>query len=78
MRPQVEKFVNKVNGLYEVDYGDFKRKVGQYLRQLDQEEGLDAKDRLLINEIRNQVVFMGPGDVEMGRKLTLELAKKLG
>ena len=76
MSAETEKFISQVESLNEVDYGDFKRKVNQYLNRLIESGSLKQQDLPVAKEILNRVVFLGPGDVEAGKALTIELAKK--
>ena len=48
----VSDYIRKVSGLYEVDYGDFKRKLGAYTNNLEAVMGRDPKVRRVISEIR--------------------------
>tara|TARA_Y100000817_G_C16794682_1_gene516808 strand:+ start:634 stop:870 length:237 start_codon:yes stop_codon:yes gene_type:complete len=77
MQKKVSQFVEKVSQLHEVDYGDFKRKVGQYLNELAEHKDLGRDQQRIIMEIRNNVVFVGTGDIETGRKEAISLAEKL-
>jgi hypothetical protein len=69
--------MEKVDGLVEVDYGDFKRKVGQYLLRLEQAlRGHAEAAELLtrIAKIRQEVVYAPVGQVETARRIALNLA----
>lgn len=76
MNPQVSEFIKRVENLYEVEYGDFKRKVGHYINRLEQ--GLtDPASRAILNEMRYHVLFSPIADIEVAREKTLQLARKL-
>lgn len=73
---QVNEFIKRVENLYEVEYGDFKRKVSLYINRLDQ--GVtDPSKRAIITKMRNDLLFGPIADIEIMREKTLELAKKL-
>ncbi|MCB0365887.1 MAG: hypothetical protein H6624_07130 [Bdellovibrionaceae bacterium] len=77
-RELVEQFLNNTSGLNEVDYGDFKRKVGLYLMRLEEGLGASSPDvQLLCDEIRRIVVYQPSGNIRQTRQRTLELADKL-
>lgn len=72
----IKAYKNKVAQLTEVDYGDFKRKVNQYLLRI--EEHMSAKLRgepyEIIQKIRERVVYYPEFDIEGAREYTcLEL-----
>lgn len=62
-------FQSKVESLTETDYGDFKRKVGQYLSRLldslDRHTSPEVKRKL--DEIKHYVVYQPSGDVDQTR-----------
>lgn len=68
-------YIEKVDALVEPDYGDFKRKVGQYLLRLEQslrgQPGAETSLRILAN-IRQQVVYAPVGQVETARRIALD------
>ena len=74
----VKEFYDKVNWLNEVEYGDFKRKVGLYLNRL--EESLKARNPeaiKIIQKLKDVVVFNPNGESEPTRMKALELSQKL-
>lgn len=73
---QVSEFIKRVENLYEVEYGDFKRKVGLYINRLEQSFS-DQASRQIILEMRQNVLFNTLGDIEVAREKTLQLARKL-
>lgn len=76
----VESFIKKVSGLYEVEYGDFKRKVGQYVLRLQDELSTEQKTPevlKIIEEIKMITVYVPSGDIEETRERVLELALAL-
>ena len=78
--PAVESFIKKVSNLYEVEYGDFKRKVGQYILRLESELSHDLKTKealKLIEDMKMITVYVPTGDIEETREKVLELARRL-
>lgn len=76
----MESFIKKVSGLYEVEYGDFKRKVGQYVLRLQDELSTEQKTPevlKIIEEIKMITVYVPSGDIEETRERVLELALAL-
>jgi hypothetical protein len=73
---QVSEFIKRVESLYEVEYGDFKRKVGLYINRLEQ-EFRDPQSRQIIQEMRQHVLYSPTADIETAREKTLQLARKL-
>lgn len=72
----IREFIKKVESLHEVEYGDFKRKVGQYVNRLEQRlSGPEA--RSIIERIRHVVVYDPPNDILVAREETLQLAEQL-
>ena len=63
---QVLEYYRKVSSLYEIDYGDFKRKLGQYTNQLEESLGSSASPEIkkALQQIRNQIVFNSAGSAE--------------
>lgn len=75
----VDHFIKNTTSLTEVEYGDFKRKVGLYLQRL--EEGLNSPSsdvQILCDEVRRFVVYQPTGDIEQARHRCLELARRIG
>jgi hypothetical protein len=76
MNSQVSEFIQRVENLYEVEYGDFKRKVGLYINHLDQ--GVSgSQNKALINEMRHAVLYGPIADIEIIRDKTISLAKNI-
>jgi hypothetical protein len=76
----VKQFARLVRETHEVEYGDFKRKVGNYLNRLEEDVGPQAAPELRrwIQEVRVAVLFdNSSSDVEMMKRKTLELARKI-
>ena len=73
---KVVQFIEKVKEVREKDYGDFKRKVSQYLNFL--EEQLEAP-RLQsdFKEIRRCILYQALDDVELGREYVIDWAENL-
>lgn len=76
----IENFIDKVKWLHEPDYGDFKRKVGLYLKRLEQEMGEKAQQvplRIQFHNLMNEVVYSPNGEVESTRDKTIQWARQL-
>ncbi len=72
----IQEFIRKVESLHEVEYGDFKRKVGQYVNRLEQRL-TDPQARSILDRIRYVVVYDPPHDTLIAREETLALAQQL-
>lgn len=72
----IQEFIKKVESLHEVEYGDFKRKVGNYVNRLEQRL-TDPHARSIIERIRHVVVYDPPNDILVAREETLQLAEQL-
>ena len=72
-------FIDQIRWLHEVDYGDFKRKVGLYILRL--ESSLDPSQKKsvkdLITQMRHEVLYQSHEDVEQTRQSTLKLAEQI-
>lgn len=84
----VDQFVRKVESTYEVEYGDFRRKVGQYLLKMESELGgqgrLDPRAAKIINEIRRRIIYqpemsirLKEPSIDQSRLLAVTLAREL-
>ena len=75
----IENFVNRVENIHEFEYGDFKRKVGLYLNRLEGQLGPSTtKDhKIVLQEIKQSVVYSPNGDIEATREQTVRLARRL-
>lgn len=74
----IDQFLLQTEGINEVDYGDFKRKVGAYLARL--EEGLGRRNHdveLTCQEIKRIVVFNPRGSITEARAQIGVLARRL-
>ena len=73
------QFIDQIRWLHEVDYGDFKRKVGLYISRL--ETNLDPEKLKIVSDLtakmRFQLLYQGTGDVEQARTNTLALAEQI-
>lgn len=73
-RSAIHSYIAKIDDLTEVDYGDFKRKVGQYLLRI--EELLAARGRRepleILQETRQKVVYYPQFDIDDGREYTIQ------
>lgn len=75
----LDQFMETVESLYEPEYGDFKRKVGLYLSRLEESDPSfrSGDKRKVMDQIRNEVLFVPIGNIEMAKYRTLELALRL-
>ena len=71
----VGEFVDKVEGVYEVDFGDFKRKMGLYIMRL--EEALGDSSKPVISKMKSRAIYHGDGDIEATRQDLLDLVKEI-
>lgn len=69
LESQLEILKSDINALTEVEYGDFKRKVGQYINRFErQNEGqISAELKHKLSNIKNYVVYCPNGEVESTR-----------
>lgn len=75
----VEDFIQKVQWIHEVDYGDFKRKLGLYINRMEDSLSAAGKPALLaqIEQLRVKVIYNASGNIEDTRDLVLELAEEM-
>ena len=76
----VAEFEAKVSGLYEAEYGDFKRKLGLYITRLEQDLGqqLNQSSRAQIDQLKHQLIYSPETtNIEQARSLALQMAKAL-
>lgn len=71
---KVQEYLKKVSKLYEIDYGDFKRKLGQYTSQLESElTTADQEIKAKLQKIRVQLIFNNPGGTEKAKDIIASL-----
>ena len=73
----IEQFSRQVANLNESDYGDFKRKAGLYLSQLESHLASTAVVRSELQRIRMFLLFLPDFNVRTTQHRTLEAAKHL-
>ena len=74
----VKDYIKKVSGLYEVDYGDFKRKLGAYTNILETSLGSSQPEaKKVIEQIREQAIYNSVPPVENAKDLVINLVSKL-
>lgn len=74
----VKEFYDKVNWLNEIEYGDFKRKVGLYLNRLEENLKLQNPEaQQIMQKLKDVVVYNPEGEIEPTRIKALELSQKL-
>lgn len=71
--------MDQVRWLYEVDYGDFKRKVGLYISRFEQALPPERRNALadLLSQMRDGLLFGQDEDVERARQKTLAVADQM-
>lgn len=75
----VRTFIDQVRWLYEPEFGDFKRKIGLYIKRLEESHPALTKgegSRVLEN-MKTTVVFNPNGDIETTRREVIQLAARL-
>lgn len=72
-------FIDQVRWLHEVDFGDFKRRVGLYILRTEATMALDKLNsvRDLFAQMRQDLLYVGHADVEVTRKRMIELAEQI-
>ena len=76
----VEQFVQRLEKLTDVEYGDFKRKVGFYITELEKSLGkkITPAKKDVLSRLRLLVVYNNPTpDVEVVREEAIQLARRL-
>jgi hypothetical protein len=75
----VDQCYEKVDGLVEVDYGDFKRKVGSYLTRLQDSLATRSESyvKQSLSQIREKVMFSQKQNVEASRNEVLKVLEDL-
>ena len=77
-RESIEEFIHSVQHLHEIEYGDFKRKLNLYLSRLEQNVGnADSELSRWVGEMKNQILYCAPANIEVVREQTLNSAQKL-
>ena len=70
----LDNYLEKIDNLVEVDYGDFKRKLGQYIISI--EEALhnqrSPEVRKTLADLRKAVLYKTDADVESSRDIAME------
>ena len=70
----LDNYLEKIDNLVEVDYGDFKRKIGQYIISI--EEALhnqrSPEVRKTLADLRKAVLYKTDADVESSRDIAME------
>lgn len=74
LETQVGALKTQIKDLTEVEYGDFKRKVGQYINNFErQSEGQMPSDlKQKLNTIKDYAIYRPNGDIESTRAKILE------
>lgn len=64
----IAEYCERIRWLTDVDYGDFKRKVGMYLNRLLESGACSGADSVsLIQSLKNEVIYDPTGDIEATR-----------
>jgi hypothetical protein len=79
MENSLSAFIEQVRWLHEIDYGDFKRKVGLYIERLQKALPPESQKSVsdLIQLMRQDVIYASEGDIEHARRRTLQLAHEI-
>jgi hypothetical protein len=80
MANALEVFNTKIANIYEVEYGDFKRKVGCYLKDFQTRlKGKAAHPEVTkaINEIKLKVIYQPQPDIDGAKEFILATTKKI-
>lgn len=73
----LDEFSYQVNHLYELEYGDFKRKVGQYIASFERQiNNPDKSLKKFISDLRYQVIYNPNGNIETTRVKIEELIQE--
>lgn len=73
----IVKFVNLLENLHEVEYGDFKRKLSLYILRLEQGYGSSPMVKQVVKKMRDRVIYDPDGNIENTRAEVLEIVKEL-
>lgn len=73
----ITTFTDQIQGLHEVDYGDFKRKVSLYIRRLQQRLSPDQLRTVqdILVQMFNLVLYNPSAHIEATRTQVLTLAQ---
>ena len=70
----LDQYIEKIDNLVEVDYGDFKRKIGQYIISI--EEALhnqrSPEVHKTLADLRRTILYKTDAEVESSRDIALE------
>ena len=76
----IKEFEDKVTHLYESEYGDFKRKLGLYMRRLEQDlgEATTREMKLKLSELKHEIVYSPEStNIETARSRALEVVRSM-
>ncbi len=74
----LKKFINDVEMLSKKDYGDFKRRVGLDIEEMERHLGRPSSEvKATLNAMKRELLYSGESDVEKGRLSVLKQAHKL-
>ena len=77
----IKDFSDRIDKLYEVEYGDFKRKVGQYLMKLESSLASHIRKnpeaKKIIQEMSLRIIYSPEPNIEKARQFALECASRL-
>lgn len=70
----INSYIEKIDELVEVDYGDFKRKLGQYIISIEEVLHNQRSPEVpkTIADLRRKTLYQTDADVEACRDLALE------
>jgi len=73
----IYEFADKVRWLHEPEFGDFKRKVTLYINRLAMSLSQDPQALRVLQNMRDEVLYHSPGDVEAARAQLLLMVQNL-
>lgn len=73
----IAEFSDNVRWLHEVDYGDFKRKVGLYANRLNEKLTAEQRPKVkdLLERLKQEILYGSIGEVEHARTQALIIAE---
>lgn len=72
------QFVLAIENMNEVEFGDYKRKLGTYLLRLTESlDRISPADQQILAEMQKIIIYDPKGDIEGTKRRCLELSKRL-
>ena len=73
----IDDFIQKVNGVHVVEYGDLKRRVGHYIVRLEEILPATPSVQKKIFEMRNTLIYNCKDDIDMATAQVTEWAREM-